>query len=482
VLAGTGDCSRKTVSRRTVAARGLQLGLAALLATVRYSLRRARARLGSSPEARGVTAGRTLAELFQGLGPTFVKLGQILSTRTDLLGSEITRELGVLVDRLPPAPFAAVEDAFAADFGIPVSSAFERLDSHPVASASIACVYRGRLRSGEEVAVKVRRPGVGREIGLDLGLLRSGASLLGRLPGLRLIPMRPAIEEVAACVERQLDFRCEAEANRALAAALQWERGVLIPRLVDELCGESVLTMEFLQGLQAPATQHAGSRAALVSALNALYRMIFVVGLIHCDLHGGNMHFLSGDRVALIDFGFVADFPDEDRLRFAEFFYAMAANDGERAAEITLELASFVSPRLAREAFAAEIAELVDSVAGRPAREFRVAEFVAGLFDIQRRHGVQGTVAFTMAIVSLLVFEGMVRQVDPDLDFQERAKPFILRASARRAEKEPMTPQRLARMTAGIVTHTGSGLAGDSAPRPLDRPPPARAAEDPHSG
>jgi ubiquinone biosynthesis protein len=446
------------VSRRAVAARGLRISLAALLATTHYAGRRARARLGSLPEAQGVTAGRTLAELFQGLGPTFVKLGQILSTRPDLLGSEMARELDCLVDRLPPAPFSAVATAFAKDFGISIPSAFEQLDGRPVASASIACVYRGRLRGGEEVAVKVRRPGVGHEIGLDLRLLRGGASLLGRLPGLRMIPMRAAIEELATCIERQLDFRHEAEANRTLTAALQWERGVLIPRLVDELCGESVLTMEFIHGLQAPGTHRAGSRAALVSALNALYRMIFVEGLIHCDLHSGNLHFLGGDRVALIDFGFVADFPYEDRLRFAEFFYAMTTNDSERAAEVTLELAHFVSPRLDREIFEADVAELVDSVAGRPAREFLVAEFVAKLFAIQRRHGVQGTVAFTMAIVSLLVFEGMVRQVDPDLDFQERAKPFILRASARRADQEPMTPQRLARLaaTAGLPDTKGN--------------------------
>jgi ubiquinone biosynthesis protein len=212
--------------------------------------------------------------------------------------------------------------------------------------------------------------------------------------------------------------------------------------------------MEFIEGLQAAGAQRASSRAALISALNSLYRMIFVVGLIHCDLHGGNLHFLPGDRVVLVDFGFVADFSYEDRLRFAEFFYSMVANDGERAAEITLELASFVSPRLERKAFEAEVVSLVDSVAGRPAQEFLVAEFVASLFDIQRRHGVQGTVAFTMAIVSLLVFEGMVRQVDPNLDFQARAKPFILRASAHRAEKEPMTRQRLEQMAAEAA---GSG-------------------------
>jgi len=326
---------------------------------------------------------------------------------------------------------------FREEFGVELEDVFYEFEASAIASASIADVYRARLHDGRVVAVKVRRPGIRNRIETDLHLLGLVVSLLSRLPPLRLIPLRPAFDEFRACLERQVDFRLEAAANRRLRSALVWEPEVVVPALVDELCSSSILTMDFVDAFLSPSELGKDtSRKALRAALRALYRIIFVEGFVHCDMHQGNLHFLTDGRAVLIDFGFMAELERADRLKFAEFFYAMAINDGIRCAEITVETAVSTPPDLAYDRFEAEVVALVDSVSGAKARDFQVAAFVVRLFEIQRRFRIVGTTAFTMAIVSLLVFEGIAKDVDADLDFQREAHPFILRASIRPYPRE----------------------------------------------
>ncbi|MFL5540905.1 MAG: ABC1 kinase family protein [Longimicrobiaceae bacterium] len=413
--------------RLTPALRAIAIAGHACTAAARLGARLAAARGGP---ARAAAAGRTLAELFEALGPAYVKLGQLLGTRRDLLGEAAIRPLARLQDRLPPGPFHLVGTLFRRELGVEAGDVFAALDPEPVASASIATVYRGRLRDGREVAVKVRRPDVARRMETDLRLLRAGARLAARLPPLRLLPVVATMEELCASLERQLDFRAEAAAARRLRAALAAEPAVVVPAPVDELCGPSVLTMEFVDGLhRRPAHGGDEARAALRAAVRALYRMIFVEGFVHCDLHRGNLALLEDGRAALLDFGFMAEMEPRARAKFAEFFLALAGGDGARCARITREMALAVPPDFAYGPFEAEVAALVDSVAGASAGEFLVAAFVGRLFDIQRRHRLRGTPAFVMPILSLLVLEGIVRDEDPHLDFQREALPFVFRAA-----------------------------------------------------
>jgi ubiquinone biosynthesis protein len=374
-------------------------------------------------------AARSLARTLERLGPTYVKLGQLLATRRDLLPAEAVTHLERLQDGLDPAPYA-LPRLFREELGLELDDVFAALDPEPVASASIACVYRGVLRDGTEVAVKARRPDVARRIELDLRLIRAGARVVARLPVLRGLPVLDALDEFGACLRRQVDMRDEAAANRRLRAVLAQEPAVLVPALVERYCSESLLTMELLpvdRGRRDPSR-----RPALLAALRALYRMIFLEGFVHCDLHGANLFLLPDGRAAMVDFGFTAELPAEARLKFAEFFLAMATNDGARCTRITLETAASVPPQLDRRALEGEISALVAQAAGAAVDDFRVADFVLGLFEIQRRRRIAGTTAFTMAIVSLLVFEGMAKEVAGDLDFGREAVPFVLRALASR--------------------------------------------------
>jgi ubiquinone biosynthesis protein len=410
------------------------------LSGVRLGCRLALNQLAGRRVVQQIIIGRTLAELFERLGPTYIKLGQILSTRRDILSEPMTLELARLQDRLQPSPFQIVPALFREELHLEIEDVFTELEPSPIASASIASVYRGRLSDGRTVAVKILRPEVGACIRADLRLLRIGSSLLSRLPLFRHIPLRLTVDEFGVCLERQLDFRIEAEANRRVSSTLVSEPNVSVPSLVEELCSSSILTMQFIGGLNGTSGKDDGqARAALLAALRTLYRMIFIEGFIHCDLHQGNLHFLPDGHVVLIDFGFIAEMKRAERLKFAEFFYAISTNDGACCARIMLEMAIFSPPNLDENKFKSDVAALVKQVSRSRASEFQVAQFVFQLFNIQRRHKLVGTTAFIMAIVSLLVFEGIAKDIYPELDFQREALPFILRASLERIEREPVT-------------------------------------------
>jgi ubiquinone biosynthesis protein len=420
--------------------RGLVVSAVLARGALRLVRRAAINRVRGRPRPFAALAGETLAETLERLGPTFIKVGQILGTRQDLLPPQATKPLQRLYDDLPPVPDGTLEALFEAELGVSPHVAFASWDPVPVASASVATVYRAWLTDGTAVAVKVLRPGIAAVVAADLALMRRGAKIGERLPGMSLIPMRPMVEELAASLERQLDLRREAAANHRLRQALTYETAISIPPLVEQYCSSSILTMHYM-----PPSDHAATAdgRSLLAVLGALYRMIFVEGFIHCDLHPGNLRLYAGGRAALLDFGFMAEMPSADRCAFAQFFYAMAAGDGEACAQLSLQTAAACREGLDRAAFTAEMVAIVDQVAGRTAREFSVAGFVTRLFDLMRRHGVRGTTAFTMAIVALLVLEGLAKDADVDLDFQTEARPYLFRASLAAAPRERVTSERV---------------------------------------
>jgi ubiquinone biosynthesis protein len=425
--------------------RALVLGLHSFHASFRFALRIIANKFRKQRESSMRIAGRTLAGLFENLGPTYLKLGQILSTRRDLLSPAFVDELERLQDDLSPAPFDSVPGIFQQELGVKLEEVFADSSPIAIASASVSTVYAWRLRNGQKVAVKIRRPGIVRLVQADLRLLRSMGAMIAILPLFRNVPVRRALEEFFVCVERQLDFREEAKANRRIRNALRWQPRVTLPALIEELCSPSILTMEFIEEFaQPPEPKGPGQRDALVAALRTLYCMIFVDGLIHCDLHHGNLRLKNDGRALLIDFGFVGEMQTADQEKFAEFFYGISANKGARCAELIIETALFTSKKLNYPKFEAEMIALVKSVSGKSASEFKVADFVVRLFNVQRRNGIVGTTASVMAIASLLIMEGIAKDIYPDLDFQRESFPFLIGAlvSSKGKTTERKEPKR----------------------------------------
>ncbi|HJQ23888.1 MAG TPA: AarF/UbiB family protein [Blastocatellia bacterium] len=386
--------------------------------------------LGSAPKS---LLGHSLAKLFESLGATFIKIGQILSSRPDLLPPEIVAPLSLLQDRVAPFDSKKIPGLIRDAFGQPIEAIFEHFEMAPIFGASVAQVHKARLKDGREVAVKVRRPGIPNKVKGDLTLLRLCASTLSLIPAMRLVPLKELIEEFGQAVAQQLDFSIEAESNRRFRENFSGFDNIKFPVPVGELCTESILTMEFLKDLkkiEALDFTPDERKAVAIEGLRALYKMIFVDGFIHADLHPGNIFFRRGE-VIFLDFGMTATLVGDDLKNFVDFFYGMASNNGKVCARVVYDTATFRTDEDNREMFEAAMVRMINEHSIKEARDFEVTQFAAELFDLQRRFGIRGTTKFTMTIVSLAVFEGIVKQLHPELDFQAEARQFILKAWTR---------------------------------------------------
>ncbi len=419
--------SRKAGLLVRVTGMGLGLCAVALEQCMAFTLDHGRCR----GLARGLRR-RIRSWQFRLLGPGSVKLAQFLAVRPDLAGQRLAKWFNHFLDELPPPGHRDVRHVFCQEFGQPPESLYCNFDVNAVAAGSIASVYRATLADGRTVAVKVLRPGVAESIRRDLNLMRQIAELMAKWPRLRKIPVVAAMDEVVVCLENQVDFTREREMAERLRAELAWEDHVRIPCVIREYCSRSVLTMEWLENLSREPGKSTGTGGAVVSALRALYRMIFVIGAVHCDMHSGNLYLFPAGECALVDFGFVVELSDNERLLFAEFFYCISTNQGRRCAEILLEMASQPDRDLLdypREGFFVDIESLVCDVCGKNVEDFQIGLFVTRLFAIQARHGVVSSTRFTMVIVALMMLEGMLKRIEPTADFQRIAQPYIFRAA-----------------------------------------------------
>jgi ubiquinone biosynthesis protein len=287
-------------------------------------------------------AGSAMTFLFQRLGSTFIKIGQIISTRPDVFSAEFIGPLITLQDRVPPFPFADVRPAIEEDFGRKLEEIFAEFDSHPVASASIAQVHRAVLQDAElppsipsrVVAVKVRRPGIVRRAYLDESIVRLGGRILSHLPTFSLLSPLEAVTQFCDAVHKQLDLRIEAENNRRFRKNFEDDSYVVFPALVVQLCSDRVLTMEFIDGVSVDKVRAIGCDPTFLARKDAeiVSRMIFHHGLVHADLHAGNVLFLPGNRTVLLDVGLVAVLDPEARRRFALFMYYSITGQGSEVA------------------------------------------------------------------------------------------------------------------------------------------------------
>jgi len=362
---------------------------------------------------------KALADTVVALGPAFVKAAQLLSTRADVVPPRICRALARLYDNVRPDPADATVLAAA---GLPTAGA--RL----VGSGSIACVYRVRSADGRELAAKVRRPGIERSLNGDLAMLERLAWLLARTPPLRGVPVVEIVGQLTDSIRGQLDLAREADFLREIRDSMRSVPGVTVPAV--ETSTTDVLVMEFVPDLRRRRPDEfaeADRERAVVTALRAAYRMLFLDGVVHCDLHPGNLYFRTDGTIVIVDAGFTVRLTDSAREKFAAFFYCMSQGDGPACADIVLSTATS-APGADVAAFRAGMTALIEDAAGRPAAEFDLVSFATALFDLQRRYGFYADPQFVFPILSLLVLEGAVREFHPKVDFQREAKPFLTTA------------------------------------------------------
>jgi ubiquinone biosynthesis protein len=372
---------------------------------------------------------RCFVDLLRDLGATYVKLGQIMSTRPDLLPPYVIAELARLQDNVGPFAFAHVRRTFVEDFGSIPETLFAEFSPVPIASASVAQVHRARLHDGRLVAVKVRRPALPRLVRFDLGVVRLAARMVALVPSWRLLGPRESAEEFARAIWQQLDFRLEAANNRRFRAQFTGDPDIGFPELHEALCSERVLTMNFVEGkkmLPHHGTPEEAARLAR-TGFRALLRMIFEFGFVHADLHPGNILVQPGGHITLIDLGMVGELDDRHRQAFARFFALWAAGDGKAMARLMIDLAPPGTEPRDAEAFCEALHGFIVQYLGKRLGEVSVGKVVLEILSLLRTHRVRVNPAFTICNIAIAVTEGIGRQLDPSLDLMQEAVPFFMK-------------------------------------------------------
>ncbi|BDC50513.1 hypothetical protein F183_A28290 [Bryobacterales bacterium F-183] len=398
-------------------------GVACVTFALRFALRRS-VRLRWREES-----GLAMAALCERLGPAFIKAAQVVSARPDLLTPEFARGLARLQDRVEPMSQAELSAVLREAYRAEPNEVFREFDPVPIAAASISQVHRAIGRYGETLAIKVKRPGVGECMALDVAAIRWLAKVASRTPGMSSLPVEELAEEILAPVLQQLDFFRERANNRRFRANLRNAGQIRIPKIADEYSTESTIAMEFVDGfIKAPAVELSAveRRDAALAGLRALYHMIFVDGFVHADLHPGNLGFCRNGILVLLDTGLVAELEAQDRLEFVEFFFGMVNNDGKLCARILRKQASAVSSSFQEDRFEADMCSLIAKHSALKSAEFQIAVFVAEMLSVQRRHGMRGSPKFIMTVLSMAIYDGICKQLYPQCDFQKEARPYLV--------------------------------------------------------
>ncbi|ATE55372.1 ABC1 kinase family protein [Actinosynnema pretiosum] len=428
------NTARRLVRLPGLALRGARVGAVVLGHAAALAGAALLARLRGSPGGAVLRDGGRWVRLLTALGPSYIKIGQLLSTRRDLLPDAVTGPLSTLTDAArPPRAWRvrrAVRRAYR-DREWP----FAGFGWEPVACGSIATVHRATTLDGRDVAVKVRRPGIARVMRQDFALTSAAMALAARLPALRRMPFALMHAQVGGAILRQLDFTAEAESLARLRANLAASGNVHVPEPLPGLCTPEIVVMEYVDGLTRfePGELDAATRRAVVRAvLAAIYEMLFVDGVVHCDLHPGNLYFDRDAGLVVLDAGFVIRLPEAVRRSFSDFFINMAMGDGWMCAQIVVDSAAHVADDCDLEGFRSGLRELVAESSGALSGEFDLARFAGRLFDLQRRFGLFPAPEFAFPLLSLLVVEGVVKGFDAEVDFQAEAVPVLRRRNTPR--------------------------------------------------
>jgi ubiquinone biosynthesis protein len=370
------------------------------------------------------------------LGPIFVKFGQVLSTRRDLIPLDVADELARLQDRVPPFPADQARALVEKAFGRRIEEVFASFEAEPVASASIAQVHFAVLKDGRQVAVKVLRPGMLEVIDKDMSLLHTLARWVEWLSadGRRLKP-REVVAEFDGYLHDELDLVREAANGAQLRRNMEGLNLVLVPEMVWELCTPSVIVMQRMTGV--PISQIDRIRAAGVDfkklardGVTLFFTQVFRDGFFHADMHPGNIQ-VSLDpatfgRYVALDFGIVGTLTDNDKEYLAYNFLAFFQRDYKRVAELHIE-SGWVPANTRVDALESAIRAVCEPQFDRPLKEISLGQVLMRLFQTSRRFNVEIQPQLVLLQKTLLNIEGLGRQLDPDLDLWVTAKPFLER-------------------------------------------------------
>lgn len=384
-------------------------------------------RRGTSVQPR---PGQRLAAAFNELGPSFIKLGQLLSTRADLLGEEMALDLASLQDRLPPFPGSEARALIEAEFARPIDTLFASFDEMAVAAASIAQVHFARTADGEDVAVKVLRPGIAEAFAGDLDLFLWLAGLGERLqPAMRRLKPVEVVQTLAEVVRLEMDLRMEAAAAGELAENFSGDPNFRVPRVDWLRTGRTVLTLERINGIRIDdrtALLAAGHciEELLTKAATAFFNQVFRDGFFHADLHPGNMFVDRDGAIVVVDFGIMGRLDRATRFYLADMLIGFLSGDFRRVAEVHFA-AGYVPSGRSVDAFTQACRSIGQPILGKPLQEISVARLLAQLFEITEQFAMETQPQLLLLQKTMVVIEGVGRRLNPEINIWALARPLI---------------------------------------------------------
>jgi ubiquinone biosynthesis protein len=378
------------------------------------------------------------------LGPTYIKLGQVLSTRPDLIPAEFIHELSRLQDDVPPFSYEETEAIIHSEFGIPIDELFEFSEKVPVASASIAQVYRAQSWEGESLAVKVQRPGIHRIIEVDLEIMLHLATLMERhIEEFALHRPVRIVEEFAKVLENEIDFTIEAGNMERFAVMFLNDPSVYIPKVYRDKSSSVVLTMEMVEGIKisnVEAIEKTGLDRKILTerGANACLKQIFHYGFFHADPHPGNIYALAGNVICLLDFGMVGTVDQRTREDIVDLVDCIVHQHSARAAQVLLRITEWDREPDVRE-FEKDVSEFMGMHLYKPLRDIRIGRLLQDLLGISAVHQLRIPVDIFLMLKALGTVEGIALMLDPNFDMISHAAPYIQKVKLAR-----LHPDRIA--------------------------------------
>ena len=397
------------------------------------------------------------------LGPTWVKLGQLMATRVDLFPAEWIFELEKLHSEVPPVPFEALVPELERVLGRSPFEVFQDLDTRARGSASIAQVHRAKLPDGTSVVLKIRRPGIRAKVDADLRILMHVAELIeSEIPEARRFRPTEIAGQFARSLEREMDLAVEARSIERIAAAFEGDPNIVIPRVFGEWTSEIMNVQEHVDGIpgtDTAAVERAGLDRKLIAARgsNAVLKMILVDGFFQADPHPGNVFFTPDSRIIMIDFGMVGRLSPVRRNQVIDLFAGFARMDEDAMLDVLLDWAGDAYVDEAQ--LASDVNELVFDYEGMPLKDIRIGAMLRKFSAIIRTHSIVMPPDLTLMFKAMITMEGLGRQYDPDFHIIDHLAPMLRRAIAERYK--PAGLVRRGRNTIGQVVNLVSSVPRD---------------------
>jgi ubiquinone biosynthesis protein len=381
---------------------------------------------------QGLTTAQRIRMALQDLGPTFIKFGQVLSTRPDLIPQELIDELANLQEHVPPFDSTLAADCVVRELHGPIDSLFERFESEPIAAGSLAQVHRALHPDGTPLAVKIRRPNAVRFVERDLALMGDLAMLVERhIPEYSVFDPVGLVNHFSRTIRRELNFRREGRTVDEFRRLFSDDATLYVPRVYDDLTTEAVLTMEFIEGCRADDFDQLASYPITkpqlaVNGAHIFLKQAFEFGVFHGDPHPGNIRVRKDGSIALLDFGMIGQIDQTKREQLTDLLLAVERQNVDRMVTLAREIGTATQP-IDEVLLRADIRDFADSYYGLSLEKLKVGSMLMDLVSILTNHGLQLPSDLLLLIRAFVTLEGLGRSLDPSFNLAVEVAPFVER-------------------------------------------------------